>query len=121
MKANVGNVADKDQIKKAKKLVENQRRLELRDIKMVMSLPSGSRVLWRILHEFCHIDQLSSDPRSGSMTYFHEGARSVGLSLKSEIMEAAFKEYQVREAEWAAENEIDKLDNKQVEGENDAD
>ncbi len=104
MKANVKNAADPKQVKKAKSVVDEQRRQELFDIRTLTQTPSGRRVIWRILHEFCHIDQSSSDPRSGSATYFNEGARSVGLSLKSDLMEGAFEEYQAMEAAWAAEN-----------------
>ena len=104
MKANVKNAADPGQVKKAGAAEREKRRQQLYDVRTVAQSPAGRRVLWRILHEFCHIDQSSSDPRSGSQTYFFEGERSVGLSLKSDLIEAAFEDYQVMEAAWAAEN-----------------
>jgi len=115
-KANVKNAADAKQVKKGGKLEREARRQELLDIKNVMQTESGKRLLWRILHEFCHIDLKSADMRSGSATYFNEGAREVGLALKSDLYEGAFEEYQMMENDWYITNINTELTEEEPEG-----
>jgi len=114
--ANVKNAADKEQVKKGGKLEKEQRNRELLDIRNVMQTESGRRLLFRILHNFCHIDLRSADPRSGSWTYFNEGARDVGMAIKNDMLEGAFHEFQQMEKEWAIAKELIKLEQDEPEG-----
>ncbi len=98
----VKNAADTKQIKEGAAKVDEARHAQLHDLKVVMQTQAGRNLIWRILHEFCHIELRSASMRSGSETYFHEGARDVGIKLKDAIEEAAFSEYQEMEREWVA-------------------
>ncbi|MCK5235954.1 MAG: hypothetical protein KAR06_03130, partial [Deltaproteobacteria bacterium] len=73
--------------------------IELEDIKAVMTLPAGRRLMWRIINKLCHFDALSAE-HSGSQTYLNEGERNIGRVLKGDIYEAAFEEFQQREKEY---------------------
>lgn len=85
-KAFVGNAADEDQVKSAKKKELSKRERELDDIRFVLSSDKGQSFLWRYL-EACGVYQTSFADNSNLMS-FKEGQRSVGLKLLSDIIEA---------------------------------
>lgn len=87
----VNNAANKSQVKDAAKTEKLKRDRELRDVHHVLSTREGRRFYWRYLCE-CRIFQ-SSFNNSGSVTYFNEGKRDVGLKLLSEMDEAAPESY----------------------------
>ncbi len=63
------------------------RELEAEDLRTLMSMDVGRRVIWRLLHKSAGIHEQSwcSDPGA---TAFNEGKRSVGLKLLHDICEA---------------------------------
>ncbi|MCK5236710.1 MAG: hypothetical protein KAR06_06965 [Deltaproteobacteria bacterium] len=96
--AKVGNAADPEQVKRAKLSDKDIRKQELSDLRFVMESPEGRRMMWRIINNLCHVNTLSAE-NSGSLTYFKEGAREVGLTLKTDVYEEAFNEWQLMEQE----------------------
>ena len=83
----VKNAADEDQVKYAGDRETKERKQELADIRAVMSTREGRRFLWRYLG-ICGIDKTSAET-SGSWTYFNEGRKLVGLTLKHDIVQAS--------------------------------
>lgn len=90
---------DKERLKNSARKEKNERETEIADLKAVMVIPEGRRLMWRIINGLCHYDTLSAQFSSGSGTYFYEGERNVGRILKGEVYEVAFEEYQKMEAE----------------------
>lgn len=83
--ASVRNAADEDQIKEAKKKAGLERRQELSDLREVLALAGGRRLIWRYL-SMCGVYRLSYALNAG--IYFAEGQRDIGLKLMADIMEA---------------------------------
>lgn len=79
----VKNASSKKQVKEAAKKERFKEHGEKEDMSKVLSLPEGRRVLWRVLSQ-CGVFR-SSVEHSGSMTYFNEGRRDIGLFLVNEI------------------------------------
>lgn len=84
----VGNAADSKQVKDARKREEHRREQELNDLRTVLGVPAGRRLLWRILLE-CHILGPSWRPESGRHMAFIEGERNIGLWLARELEQTA--------------------------------
>lgn len=82
----VGKAADPAQIKKASERAKLTRQTELRDLLHVLDERPGRRVVWRLLAQ-AGVFQTSFHP-SGSVVYFNEGKRQIGLTLMADIMEA---------------------------------
>lgn len=68
------------------------RELELDDLKKVLSLKEGRRLIWRIIQENCGVMRPSAHA-SGSQTYTNEGRRSVGLDIINEMDELDVQTY----------------------------
>lgn len=81
----VSNAADKGQVKNAEKVERTERDKELDDLRFVMGVPQGRRVLFRILDR-CGVYRSSFT--GNSQTYFNEGERNIGLYVLSEMTEA---------------------------------
>lgn len=71
--------------------VEEQKQLELESMRFLISNAHGRRILWKIISQ-CGVYKRVAD-NSGSWTYFNDGARSIGLNLISEILEADSEGY----------------------------
>lgn len=86
MKTYVKNSSSVKQVKNAERK-QNLRELdETDDMRKVLETVEGRRVLWKILSQ-CGVFR-SSVEHSGSMTYFNEGRRDIGLFLINEINNA---------------------------------
>lgn len=55
------------------------------DLKVVMALPDGRRLMYRIIYEICHVEALSYTGNSD--TTLREGERNAGLTIKNELMD----------------------------------
>lgn len=64
---------------------EKERQRLKKDLEVVMSTPSGRRVIWRLL-SIAGTFTRSFDSSSQYATAFNEGKRSVGLDLYDDIM-----------------------------------
>ena len=92
----------KDPISKTK--VKHIRRRELAEISDVLSTKSGRMFVWRILENAGIFRSSMSD--SPNWTAFREGARSLGLSIYADMMEAC----PARLMEMSAEAKNQKLE-----------
>lgn len=81
-----GNAADPEQVASAKKHVKLRRSQELRDLREVLAGPGGRRVIWKLLGD-CGVFR-SSFNTNGSVVFFNEGMRQIGLVLMADVMEA---------------------------------
>ena len=82
----VKNAADKDQVEAADRKERYTRKMELADLRSILATEHGRRFIWRYL-EVCHVFG-SVFNNSGSVTYFNEGRRDIGLKLLADITEA---------------------------------
>lgn len=87
----VTNAADETQVREADGKVKRGREKELEDFRFLLGQKQGRRALWRILNK-TRVFQSSLHP-SGSMVYFYEGIRNVGLDIMSDITEADPESY----------------------------
>jgi hypothetical protein len=62
--------------------------LEDRDLRDVLSTPGGRRVMWRIIHRYGGLQELSFD-RDDRNTNLHEGRRALAISLNQECQRVA--------------------------------
>ena len=86
-KALVDNAADEEQIERGKRAEKLRRRRELEDMRAVLEMPQGRRVLNRIIAESgLH---LISVPGSGEALWFNEGRRNMGAFVQLEAKEAS--------------------------------
>ena len=88
----VKNVADPEQIKKAKQKEASIRDNEINDFAWLLSDPKGRRILWRIF-EFCNINGLSYRGERIHDTNFNEGMKNVANMLLADIMETRPEAY----------------------------
>lgn len=86
MKTMVKNAADEEQVKTAERQERYDRKKELADMRLILETDHGRRFVWRYL-EACHVFG-SVFNNSGSVTYFNEGRRDVGLKLMADVTEA---------------------------------
>jgi hypothetical protein len=82
----VKNASSKRQVKDAARKERLRDENELDDLKKILQTYEGRRVVWKLL-SYCGIFRLSVE-HSGSMTYYNEGRREVGLYLLKEITTA---------------------------------
>jgi len=61
---------------------DNVKLIEEMDIRAVLKMPEGKRFLWKWI-ERCGVYRLSMN-HSGSITYFNEGERNIGIGLLAE-------------------------------------
>lgn len=102
-KALVGNAADPEQVAKATKKGALARIQQMNDLRQVMSTRSGRRVLWGLLAE-CGVFRTSFHT-NGSIVYFNEGMRQIGLKLLADLNEADEAAYALMASEGKKERE----------------
>jgi hypothetical protein len=82
-------VIDHDEIEKRKaevaKLQERRDERWLNDVRRILSMPEGRRLLWRLLEE---ARVFHSTYTGNADTYFNEGKRSMGLLVLGEMLRA---------------------------------
>ncbi len=82
-KALVKNSADKEQVKKAGTKKRLQRRQELADLKALLDLPQGRRVIWGLLTKMnAFATCYDRDPNT---VYFKLGAQNLGFELLADV------------------------------------
>jgi hypothetical protein len=84
-KAAVTNAADRTQVERAERRVENERQQELQDIRTVLSSVSGRRLLWRIM-EKCKT--FSSVWEPSAKIHYNAGQQDLGHFIMTEIVDA---------------------------------
>jgi hypothetical protein len=77
---------DPDQVKRAQRTVQQAEEILAASLVAVLQTPAGRYVLWALL-ESTHVYTTSFD-HSGSVMYFREGARNVGLLWRARIVAA---------------------------------
>ena len=84
-RALTGNAADRRQVERAGRKQALRRDGELADLRAVLALPSGRRMLWRLLED-CKV--FGSIWHPSALIHFNEGRRDVGLKLMASITAA---------------------------------
>ena len=82
----VANAADATQVKAARKTRKRTRTTEVEDLRAVLAIQSGRRVLWRILTQ-CGTFKSTAASDSSLMAY-NAGRQDIGHFLLSEITHA---------------------------------
>lgn len=85
-KVAVRNAADPEQVRKAKQRETFTRDDELNDLRAVLSLPAGRRVLWRLLGQTKAFEDVYDD--SATRMAYNAGRQGFGHFIISEIGEA---------------------------------
>ena len=76
----VTDSSDEDQIKLAERAEDDDRK----DLEVLLKTKTGRRFLHQMIHSICHIDMPSRVPGDPEATAFNEGARAIGLVIKSQ-------------------------------------
>lgn len=84
-RALVGNAADKEQVRRAGRKVRDQRAEELADLRAVLRLPEGRRVLTRWIDRLRPQDRLWEP---SALLQYKAGQHDVAVMLLNEIDEA---------------------------------
>lgn len=84
-RALVKNAADEDQVKEAGLRLKSRRMTELNDIRRVLSIPEGRRVLWRLI---CHCSIYELPSAQQPYTERDIGRQGVGRFILNEICDA---------------------------------
>jgi hypothetical protein len=94
----VRNASDRKQLRAAKKISKDQAAQQEKDLQVVLSLPEGRRVLWRILRE-CKVFESIWHP--SALIHFQAGQQDLGHMLMAwindnspETLAEMFHEYQ---------------------------
>lgn len=82
---------------------------EINDLRTVLAIPEGRRLLWRVLSE-ARMFQLSFTPGLSDVTAFNEGSRNVGNWLFGEINEAKSEAFLQMQREYKIEILNDKTE-----------
>lgn len=90
-KPQVQNAADRGQVKEAGKRAREIERQHLADLRAIMQLPEGRRVLWWFL-EFAGPFRSCFD-NSGSVTSFNLGKDAVGKFLLVQLQKADIEKF----------------------------
>ena len=98
----VQNAADSKQVKAARKTEKQLRDEEKGDLKKMLSLPEGRRLLWRLLEQ-CHV--YGSIMETSARIYYNAGQQDLGHWLLDEIMEADTAAYVQMQLEARARKE----------------
>ncbi len=85
MSSLVANAADRKQVERAHKKTTRDRDQEQADLRAILALPTGRRVLWRLLED-CKV--FASIWHPSALIHFNEGRRDVGLKLMAAISRA---------------------------------
>lgn len=99
------NGSDRSQVKEKKFNAQLEQDQKLTDLKEILSLKAGRRLLWRYLSE-CGMFRTSFDG-NGSRVFFLEGMRNVGLIIHSEIVAADPEAYFLMMKEQRKDSELD--------------
>ena len=89
-KAYVKNTASKKQVKEASRKERDRNINEISDLKVVLGIPEGRRVLWKYLSE-CGVYKTSFT--GNSETFFNEGRRTIGLKIIADIYKSDVDAY----------------------------
>lgn len=105
-RALVANGSDREQVARAGRTVQRADALLAAALQTVLSTQAGRIVLWQLLDD-THMYATSFD-HSGSVMYFKEGARNVGLTWQARMLAAdeGLYELMAREAR-AREKQLD--------------
>jgi hypothetical protein len=79
----VKNASDESQVKGAGDKAKRREQRDAEDLQLVLGSIQGRRLLWRYLSR-CGVFQ-SSFSTNGSITFYNEGKRSIGLEILAEI------------------------------------
>jgi hypothetical protein len=95
----VQNAANEKQVQRMARREKSSKEIRLDDLRIVMGTPAGRRFVWRLLGEFCHVNEMSFSPANSTVTAFAEGERNVGNRLVSEIHELDMEFYLLMQKE----------------------
>lgn len=88
---------------------------ELDDLKMVLEIPAGRRLIWRLL-SVCGIFRISFVGKDSLSTALNEGRRDIGLLLLKDLMESKPEAFTQMQREFisnkAAEKAAEKKETK---------
>lgn len=98
----VQNASNLHQVKRAEDIEALLRENEIEDIRAVLHLPQGRRLLWRLLVEECGLYRQTFCEGRPDTSVFYEGKRSVALFLQAEIGQANATALELMRAERAA-------------------
>lgn len=84
-RASVGNAADPEQVKEARKKANRERKQEIEDLRTVLSTQQGRRLLWRILG-YCKVFESIWSP--SAQIHHSAGRQDVGHFIMAEIAHA---------------------------------
>src|SRR5262245_24508129 len=96
----VRNAADVGERNAADQLEEQRRRRAVQDMRTVLALAEGRRVLWGLLVS-CGLEQSCLGSSEG-MTYYNVGIHALGLEFRRQILEADDEGYVRMEREARA-------------------
>ena len=85
-RALVENASSGKQVREARKTERNVRDGQLEDLRVILGMPEGRRVLWRFM-EKCGTFRSVFDGHGAKMS-FNSGQQDVGHFIQAEIMEA---------------------------------
>jgi hypothetical protein len=93
----VNNGADVQQVRRAERKVQQGDDLLAARLREVLDTPAGRFVCWALLEQ-THVFRTSFD-HSGSVMYFTEGERNVGLAWRAKMLAADEALYELMERE----------------------
>lgn len=104
------NAADPAQVKQAGRRARSRRVQELVDLRAVLALPEGRRLLWRLLQ---HAGVFRSVWESSAKIHYNAGRQDFGHFIMVDVMEAQPEAYlqmqqESRERELAEQEQEDK-------------
>lgn len=84
---------------------KKKRERDLSDLKKVLAMPEGRRLLWRLLSE---AGVFRTTFTGNSQTFLNEGRRQIGLLILSEIMQAKPEAFTQMQREYVSELKAEK-------------
>jgi hypothetical protein len=81
----VDNAGDEQQVKEARRKEKYIRKNELADVREVLAIPAGRRLLWRLM-KHCKVWESVWHP--SALIHYNSGQQDVGHFLLTEISEA---------------------------------
>lgn len=85
MKTLVANAADEEQVHNAEEKLKTKRIQEMEDMRDVLKLPQGRRVMWKLLS---HCKVFESIYHPSALIHHNSGRQDVGHFIMAEIMAA---------------------------------
>lgn len=98
----VKNAADESQVRGADKKQKNRHLRDIVDLKEILSLPAGRRVIWRLLVK-CKTFETVWHP--SALIHYNAGQQDLGHFILGEVMEAKPEAYLQMSAESKKEDE----------------